>query len=77
MSGSVNITIPKGTNSGRILRLKGKGMPYPDKAGQFGDLLVKVSVAIPQNLSMEEEELFKKLKELARAGKQRSNGATA
>lgn len=65
LSGSISITVPKGTSSGKMLRLRGKGMP---KAGgakdQFGDLLVKIQVEIPAELSPKEEELFKSLQNL-------------
>ncbi len=64
MTGKVKVTVPKGAESGRTLRLKGKGMPVYGKSGQHGDLLVRLEVSFPKNLSPEEEELFKKLKEL-------------
>lgn len=67
MSGRVQVTIPKGTNPGKVLRLKGKGMPLYGKTDQYGDLLVKVNVTIPKNLTPEEEALFIKLKELHQA----------
>ena len=73
MTGSVNMTLPKGTESGKILRLKGKGMPIYNKEGQYGDLLVKLTVQIPKNLSKEEEELFLKLKALNKESKVRMN----
>jgi curved DNA-binding protein len=64
LSGKLNIPIPKGTQNGKKLRLKGKGMPVYGKPGQFGDLLIRLNVEIPKNLSPEETALFKKLKEL-------------
>lgn len=64
--GKVKINIPKGTESGKLLRLKGMGMPLYNHAGAFGDLYVKVKVEMPKNLSQEETELFKKLKEINR-----------
>lgn len=67
MSGTVSMTIPKGTQSGATLRLKGKGMPRYGKPGQYGDLLVRVRVKTPTDLTPEEEALFKKLKTISRA----------
>ena len=57
------MTVPKGTDNGKTLRLKGKGMPiYGTKS--HGDLMVKIQVNLPKNLSKEEEALFKKLKDI-------------
>ena len=67
LSGTVRINIPKGTQPGKLLRLKGKGMPLYGKPNQFGDLLVKVDVVIPSNLSQEETELFEKLRRMRTA----------
>lgn len=64
LTGKLNVPIPKGSQSGSKLRLKGKGMPVYGKTGQYGDLYVQLNVVIPKNLSQEETKLFKKLKEL-------------
>jgi len=45
--GAVMLTIPKGTTSGKVLRLKGKG--FSAKNGQRGDQLVTVDIDIPSN----------------------------
>ncbi len=58
---TVNITIPKGTDSGKLLRLKGLGFPNSENSNIYGDLLVRIKVELPQNLTIEEKELFKKL----------------
>lgn len=63
-TGPVKITIPKGTQHGKLLRLKRKGMPLYGKKELFGDMVVKIAVKIPKNLSQEEEQLFKQLKEI-------------
>ena len=63
LAGTINVNIPKGTQPGKMLRLRGKGMPVYGKSGQYGDLLLKLKIEIPENLSEEEEKLFKKLKE--------------
>lgn len=64
MTGNANIKIPKETQSGKSLRLKGLGMPVYLKKGESGSLYVEVLIDIPQNLSKEEIELFKKLNDL-------------
>ncbi|MFB3055603.1 MAG: DnaJ C-terminal domain-containing protein [Ignavibacteriaceae bacterium] len=58
---TVNITIPKGTDSGKVLRLKGLGFPNSENSNINGDLLVRIKVELPQNLKKEEKELFEKL----------------
>lgn len=62
IGGKVKIKIAAGTQSGKILRLKGKGIPDVNGYG-YGDLLVYVSVWIPKTLSKEEEKILKKLEE--------------
>ncbi|HHB80110.1 MAG TPA: J domain-containing protein [Saprospiraceae bacterium] len=64
MTGRVKLTIPKGMESGKVVRLKSKGMPK--KNNQFGDLLVTLNVNLPKDLSPEEEELFKKLQAISK-----------
>ena len=60
----VSVTVPKFSETGKTLRLKGKGMPKYGKPDTNGDLLVKLNVNLPKQLSEEEEELFKQLREL-------------
>ena len=55
------ITIEPGTQSGRLLRLRGKGLPAVDSYGQ-DDLLVNISVWTPKKLSSEECELLEQLR---------------
>lgn len=61
LHGNVTVKIPAGSSSG-TLRLKKMGLPKKD--GGFGDLMVKIKIVIPKNLSNEEKELYKKLSEL-------------
>ena len=68
ITGTVKMTIPKGTNSGKTLRLKGKGMPQYDKPKQFGDLLVKISAEMPTDLNPEEVDLFERLRAMRGEG---------
>ena len=60
LSGKVKVKIDAGTPSGKVLRLKGKGLPQYGSYGR-GDLLVSVNVWVPKNLSREEKEILTKL----------------
>ena len=60
MSGDVTVTIKPGTQSNKMLRLTGKGMPKM-KAGGFGDEYVRLVGLLPTNLSERERELFGEL----------------
>lgn len=53
---TVNLTIPPGTNNGKIFRLSGLGMPKLRKSGERGDLYAEVEVDLPKNLSDAERE---------------------
>ncbi len=59
---NVKIKIEPGTQPGKILRLRGKGLPEVNGYGR-GDLLVNVNVWIPKNLSREEAKIIEKFKE--------------
>ena len=59
---NVKIKIEPGTQPGKILRLRGKGLPEVNGYGK-GDLLVNVNVWIPKNMSKEEIKIFEKLKD--------------
>ena len=56
----VRLKIPAGIQSGKVLRVRGKGMPRIDDYGR-GDLLVRIAVWTPQQLSAEERKLFEAL----------------
>jgi molecular chaperone DnaJ len=60
LSGRVKVKIDAGTPSGKVLRLKGKGLPEVNGYGR-GDLLVSINVWIPKNLSREEKETLTRL----------------
>lgn len=60
LNGRVVVQIPTGSSSGRRVLLRGKGMPG-DGAHLDGDLLVEIKIAVPKNLSPDEEALFRKL----------------
>lgn len=61
LTGPVILTIPPGSQTGQIFRLRNRGMPKIRKLKSFGDLYVKIKVMIPENLSPEENDLFKRL----------------
>ena len=67
LSGMVKMTIPKGVDIKKTLRLKGKGMPKYNQPKSKGDLLVELNIRLPKNLSKEEEELFEKLRDLRKS----------
>lgn len=73
LSGSLKMNIPAGTDSGKTLRLKGKGMPKYGKPNQYGDLLVKIVVELPKHLNAKEKELFEQLQKLNEANKSAFN----
>jgi len=60
LGGSALVTIPPGTQTGTVLRLKGKGMPDLRGYGT-GDEFVRVNVVTPGKLTAEQKELFKQL----------------
>jgi len=62
IDGPVNIKIPEGTQSGKELRIRGRGIPYLNERGK-GDLIVKVLVQIPRKLNRAQRELVAKLAE--------------
>ena len=60
--GSVTVSIPAGVKSGQSLRLKGKGWPKK-KGSERTDLLVKVVITPPKDLSEKERSLYEQIKE--------------
>ncbi|MBR6265346.1 MAG: molecular chaperone DnaJ [Bacteroidales bacterium] len=62
VEGNVKIHIDEGTQSGKILRLRGKGVPDVNGYGR-GDLLVNVQVYVPKNVTKDEKKLLEKLQE--------------
>jgi len=63
LKGKVALKVPPETQNGRTFRLAGQGMPHLGKSSR-GDLMARVRVVLPDKLSAEEKELFKKLGEL-------------
>lgn len=64
MEKSIYINIPAESQNGKVMRLKGMGMPVFGKPGTRGDLYVKINVSLPKNLSDEERKLLEKLAEM-------------
>ena len=62
LEGMATIRIPEGTQSGREIKLKGKGVPHLNSHGK-GDLIVEVRVATPSKLSKTQRDLLKQLSE--------------
>lgn len=58
VTGKVKIKIDAGTQSGKILRLSGKGLPNIEGYGGKGDMFVHVNVWTPQNLTPQQREFF-------------------
>jgi molecular chaperone DnaJ len=62
VSGKAKIKVDPGTQSGKVLRLKGKGLPHVQRYGH-GDLFVHINIWTPKKYSKEEREILEKLKE--------------
>ena len=61
LDGKARINIPQGTQTGKILRMRGKGIPHLNASGR-GDQLVRLTVWTPSRISPEERKLFEELK---------------
>ena len=60
--GMVNMKVPAGVSSGQVLRLQGQGWSSPD--GSRTDHLVRINIAIPQQISIREKEYYEKIRDL-------------
>jgi molecular chaperone DnaJ len=60
LSGFESLNIPAGTQSGKVLKLKGKGIPHLHQNGK-GDQLIQVTVWVPTKLSSEDKKTLQKL----------------
>lgn len=63
LEGVEKVKIPRGTQHGRLFRLKGKGVPHLRGSGR-GDQVIQVAVEIPTDLSKKEEKLLKEFMKL-------------
>lgn len=62
IDGEETMNVAAGTQPGKVIRLRGKGVPHLQRGGR-GDQLVILSVQIPASLTPEQKELFEKLGE--------------
>ncbi len=84
LAGRVALTLPQGTQNGRVFRLSGQGMPRLQDSKARGDLHVNVRVSLPTDLTGEETDLLRRLKESldkrsggAADASQRASGASS
>ncbi len=63
--GMVTVNVPAGVLSGQSLRLRGKGWTNP--RGERGDLLAKINIATPKNITLAERELYEKIRIISTA----------
>jgi molecular chaperone DnaJ len=66
LTGRDQLEISRGTQSGKVFRLAGRGMPDPH-GGPVGDLLVQVYIEVPEKLTPRQEELLRELAEVEQA----------
>lgn len=64
LQGDLSMRIPPGTQPGRLMRLKGQGLPAKD-GKTTGDLLVRPKAVIPEHSSEREKELYQELRALS------------
>jgi len=57
LDGHVSLKVPKGSNTGTTLRLKGKGVPVPSGTG---DMLVKLKIMLPESITADLTEMVEK-----------------
>ena len=62
IDGAYKIKVEPGTQSGTVVRLRGKGLPTVNGYGGVGDMYVKLAVWIPKRLNKEEKEIIESLR---------------
>jgi DnaJ-class molecular chaperone len=62
LDGPVRLRVPAGSSSGRLLRLRGRGL---ESGGQRGDQLVEVRIVVEDSLDEAQQALYRRLRELA------------
>lgn len=67
INGPLDLEIPKGVQSGSLLRIPGEGMPYPGR-NRRGDMLVAVKIKTPTDLTERQEELLREFEEAGEQG---------
>jgi molecular chaperone DnaJ len=73
LNGTKNLTIPKGTESGEIFRIKGEGFPKIRGYGR-GDQLIQIIVKTPKNLTKRQEELLREFEEISKKKEREGEG---
>ena len=73
LDGKEKINISPYTQTGTIIKVKGKGVPYLNNASKRGDLFVKIVVTTPTSISGEEKKLYQKLYELEKEKKEKES----
>ncbi|MEN8614729.1 molecular chaperone DnaJ [Dehalogenimonas sp. THU2] len=59
--GPAKLKVPAGVQTGKVIRLKGKGMPVLNRASTFGDEWVEIKVVTPEKLNKKQKRLFEEL----------------
>ena len=62
LDGTYKMKVDPGTQSGEVMRLRGRGLPTVNGYGGTGDLYVKFAVWIPKKLNREEKEMIESLR---------------
>jgi curved DNA-binding protein len=65
LSGTIKLTLPPGSNSGRQLRVRGQGLTR-SPGGERGDFYVVVNIQVPEQITAEEREAWEKLARVSR-----------
>jgi molecular chaperone DnaJ len=73
LNGNKKVSIPKGTESGDIFRIKGEGFPKIKGYGR-GDMVIQAIVKTPKNLTKRQEELLREFEELGRGKEKEKQG---
>ena len=60
----IRVKIPAGTQNGKVMRVKGEGIPYLNNPSRRGDLYIKLRVDIPGKLSSRAKELLREFASL-------------
>lgn len=65
LDGPVRVRVPAGSSSGRLLRLRGRGLRLGERVG---DQIIELRIVVPSELTEAEEALYRRLRELANSG---------
>jgi molecular chaperone DnaJ len=60
----IKVKVPAGTQNGKILRIKGEGIPHLHDSGRRGDMYIKILVRVPTRLSSRAKVLLKEFSEI-------------